>query len=1102
MPTILRSSAVGKLRLGSTTTVPSPRSSGSLAGYRTAKVRCSSSKGTIGGADHIAKDNQSIVARAAPDFSESSFSARLVGAGGRWASVTASWGHDPVDYLLRRGRGRADLPAAGRRLLPPGGRRPGPAPPLPRGGPVRGRGAPAPVPDAVLGRPPHLQRDQGPPGPAPAPPPVRHRPGRARRLAAPHDRRRPGPGAARRAGRPPAGVPDHGRHRPHQPPRSLTAPAGHGVGQHAQAGLEAGHGHALVVAVEHGREVGVGRLEAERGEAVAGGPQLRPELGVGEAGGDGGDGLRARVVVGDHGGQEVVQLVAGRGHGRGAAGAEELELDVGTGHRAQLGQELGLAGADGDAAVQLGLGLAGDDVDLAAGVDHGRAGRVAQHRAEQAGQSRVADTPVQDQAGPAGVQQQWQGGPAGPALELGQGLEEPPRLGRGVQGQPAPPDPGQELRQPDHGVVVAGDAAVPGGPGGHRPQPGDALLGHLDRVEGPPAQVEGGPADLPEGVAGPNLVRVVVDQPGAARGAAGLLVGDHGQLELAPQGHAQAGQQPEGGHAHGHHLLHVDRSPAPEHAVVDLPGERRVPPAPGLGRDHVDVAVQQQRGLGPVAPGQPGDQVGPARGRRQHLRLHPGLAERVGQEGHRLGLVPGRVGGVEPQQRRQQLHHRPALALPVDLLQRRVHGIPPVNWRTARRMPCVTKYIYVMQRVRKAHQDKLILDDVTLAFLPGAKIGVVGPNGAGKSTVLEIMAGLETISNGEAALAPGASVGILLQEPVLDPAKDVLGNVEAGVAPTRALLARFEELSLRLGEAGPEEMDRLLEEDAKVQDAIEAANAWDLDAQLEMAMDALRLPPGDADVTTLSGGERRRVALCRLLLKSPDLLLLDEPTNHLDAESVAWLERFLKDYQGTVVAVTHDRYFLDNVAGWILELDRGSGIPWEGNYSSWLEQKQKRLEIEEKTETKRQRTLSRELDWIRMSPRARQAKGKARLNAYEDLLKEETAQKIDQIEIYIPPGPRLGDIVVEARGVRKAYGDQLLMDDVEFTLPRGGKIGVIGPNGAGKTTLFRMITGKEQPDGGMLRLGDTVQVGYVDQSRELDPQKSVFEEITGGGDEV
>jgi ATP-binding cassette ChvD family protein len=396
-----------------------------------------------------------------------------------------------------------------------------------------------------------------------------------------------------------------------------------------------------------------------------------------------------------------------------------------------------------------------------------------------------------------------------------------------------------------------------------------------------------------------------------------------------------------------------------------------------------------------------------------------------------------------------------------------------------------------------------VLKDIWLSFLPGAKIGVLGLNGAGKSSILKIMAGEDQQFVGEAWPAEGISVGILHQEPRLDPKKTVLGNVEEGVAEIKALLTRYDEINAKFGEElSQEEMDKILDEQAKVQDKIEAANAWDLDSRLELAMDALRLPPGDADVTRLSGGERRRVALCRLLLKSPDLLLLDEPTNHLDAESVAWLERFLKDYPGTVVGVTHDRYFLDNVAGWILELDRGSGIPWEGNYSSWLEQKQNRLAQEEKTESKRQRTLERELEWIRMSPRARQAKGKARLNAYEDLLKEETSKKIEQIEIYIPPGPRLGDIVVEARGLKKGYGDVLLMDDVSFTLPRGGIVGVIGPNGAGKTTLFRMITGKEQPDGGTLRLGDTVQVGYVDQARELDPEKSVFEEITGGGDEV
>ena len=415
------------------------------------------------------------------------------------------------------------------------------------------------------------------------------------------------------------------------------------------------------------------------------------------------------------------------------------------------------------------------------------------------------------------------------------------------------------------------------------------------------------------------------------------------------------------------------------------------------------------------------------------------------------------------------------------------------------------QFIYTMKGLGRVHPpDHVVLKDIWLSFLPGAKIGVLGLNGAGKSTLLRIMAGEDQDFIGEAFPADGISVGFLPQEPRLDPAKSVLGNVEEGVAAVRALLNRYDEINARFAdEMAPEEMDKVLEEQGRVQDQIEAANGWDLDSRLELAMDALRLPPPDADVATLSGGERRRVALCRLLLRSPDLLLLDEPTNHLDAESVAWLERFLKDYPGTVVAVTHDRYFLDNVAGWILELDRGSGIPWEGNYSSWLEQKQKRLELEEKQETKRQRTLQRELDWIRMSPRARQAKGKARLNAYEELLNQETAQKLDQVEIYIPPGPRLGDIVVEARGVRKSYGDLLLMDDVDFTLPRGGIVGVIGPNGAGKTTLFRMITGQEKPDAGTLRLGDTVQIGSVDQSRDaLAAAKSVWEEITGARDEI
>ena len=415
------------------------------------------------------------------------------------------------------------------------------------------------------------------------------------------------------------------------------------------------------------------------------------------------------------------------------------------------------------------------------------------------------------------------------------------------------------------------------------------------------------------------------------------------------------------------------------------------------------------------------------------------------------------------------------------------------------------QFVYVMKGLGKVYPpDAQVLKDIWLSFLPGAKIGVLGLNGAGKSTLLKIMAGVETSYTGEAFVGQGVSVGYLAQEPQLDPNKDVRGNVEEGVAEIKALLDKYDAINARLGEdLSPEEMDKVLEEQSRLQDRIDATNAWDLDSRLDLAMDALRLPPPDADVTTLSGGERRRVALCRLLLLSPDLLLLDEPTNHLDAESVAWLERFLKDYPGTVVAVTHDRYFLDNVAGWILELDRGYGIPYEGNYTGWLEQKQNRLQQEEKAESRRQRTLQRELDWIRMSPRARQAKGKARLNAYEQLLAEDTSQKIDSVEIYIPPGPRLGDIVVEARGLKKAYGDTVLFDDLTFTLPRGGIVGVIGPNGAGKTTTFRLITGQEQPDAGTLRLGDTVQVGYVDQSRDaLDANKSVFDEITGGVDEL
>jgi len=415
------------------------------------------------------------------------------------------------------------------------------------------------------------------------------------------------------------------------------------------------------------------------------------------------------------------------------------------------------------------------------------------------------------------------------------------------------------------------------------------------------------------------------------------------------------------------------------------------------------------------------------------------------------------------------------------------------------------QYIYTMKGLGKVHPpDSVVLKDIWLSFLPGAKIGVLGLNGAGKSSLLRIMAGEDAEFVGEAFPADGISVGFLPQEPRLDPTKDVLGNVSEGVAETKALLDRYDELNMKLGEdLSPEQMDKVLQEQGRLQDRIDASNAWDIDAQLELAMDALRCPPPDADVSKLSGGERRRVALCRLLLKSPDLLLLDEPTNHLDAESVAWLERFLKEYKGTVVAVTHDRYFLDNVAEWILELDRGSGIPWKGNYSSWLEQKQQRLAQEEKSETKRQKTLQRELEWIRMAPRARQAKGKARLNAYEQLLNEDAAQKLEQVEIYVPPGPRLGDVVVESRALRKAYGDLLLIDDLNFTLPRGGIVGVIGPNGAGKTTLFRLIAGQEKPDSGSLRLGDTVQIGYVDQNRDaLQAAKSVWEEISGGLDEL
>jgi ATP-binding cassette ChvD family protein len=407
------------------------------------------------------------------------------------------------------------------------------------------------------------------------------------------------------------------------------------------------------------------------------------------------------------------------------------------------------------------------------------------------------------------------------------------------------------------------------------------------------------------------------------------------------------------------------------------------------------------------------------------------------------------------------------------------------------------QYVFTMYKLSKVHPpDKQVLKDISLSFLPGAKIGVLGLNGSGKSTLLRIMAGRETEFRGEAQLAPGASVGLLEQEPELDETKDVRGNVEDGVAHLRALLDRFNELAANYS-------DETADEFARLQEQIDAADAWSLDQVLDQAMDALRLPPGDAGVATLSGGERRRVALCRLLLQQPDLLLLDEPTNHLDAESVAWLERHLEDYKGTVVAVTHDRYFLDNVAGWILELDRGQGIPFQGNYSSWLEQKQARLLQEERSETARQRTIASELEWVRTNPKGRRTKSKARLSNYDRLLAEERNAKIDQVQIHIPAGPRLGDLVIEADHLKKGFGDKLLVEDLTFSLPPAGIVGVIGPNGAGKTTLFRMITGQEQPDEGALRLGETVELAYVDQSRDaLDPDKSVWEEISGGYEHI
>ena len=417
--------------------------------------------------------------------------------------------------------------------------------------------------------------------------------------------------------------------------------------------------------------------------------------------------------------------------------------------------------------------------------------------------------------------------------------------------------------------------------------------------------------------------------------------------------------------------------------------------------------------------------------------------------------------------------------------------------------PCMPpQFIYTIRGLSKYYEKKPVLKDIFLSFFPGAKIGVLGNNGAGKSTLLRIMAGVDTDFEGEAALASGCSVGFVPQEPQLDHEKNVMGNLEEAVGKTKQLLRRFEEISEKLGtDLSPAQMEKALEEQTKVQEAIDACNGWELDRQLEIAMDALRLPPPDAEVATLSGGERRRVALCKVLMQAPDLLLLDEPTNHLDAESVAWLEHFLGAYKGTVVAVTHDRYFLDNIAGWILELDRGRGIPWQGNYSSWLEQKQKRLADEEKQESAFQKKLARELEWVRMSPRARVAKSKARLSAYEKLAAREFDAREESIDLQIPPGPELGARVLAVKDLRKGYGERVLIDGLSFELPRGGIVGVIGPNGAGKTTLFRMIIGEEQPDAGTLKLGESVVVSYVDQNREtLDGTKTVFEEVSGGHD--
>jgi sulfate-transporting ATPase len=409
------------------------------------------------------------------------------------------------------------------------------------------------------------------------------------------------------------------------------------------------------------------------------------------------------------------------------------------------------------------------------------------------------------------------------------------------------------------------------------------------------------------------------------------------------------------------------------------------------------------------------------------------------------------------------------------------------------------KIIYSMVGVSKFHDKKPVLKDIYLSYYYGAKIGVIGLNGSGKSSLLRILAGVDRDHIGETVLSPGYTVGFLEQEPRLDETKTVREIVEQGVQPIIDLLKEFDEINNSFGDPDAD-MDKLMDRQAKVQDKLDATGAWDLDSKLEMAMDALRCPPGDTPASVLSGGEKRRVALCRLLLQEPDILLLDEPTNHLDAESVLWLEQHLQKYPGTVIAVTHDRYFLDNVAGWILELDRGQGIPWQGNYTSWLEQKQNRLQQEEKSESQRQKTLQRELEWIRMSPKARHAKGKARINAYEKMLDEGSKEKVQELELYIPAGPRLGQVVIEADDVRKAYGDKLLMEGMTFKLPPGGIVGIIGPNGAGKTTLFRMVIGQEKPDAGTIRVGETVKLAYIDQSRTLDPDRTIYEEITGGSD--